>query len=160
VDNAVCRRNIYQTSLRDCGQMSRKLPERQMFERTGNRPRREKTNSWQERRLRRARLHQLGLRMDEYEEKYLKSSHWTEFRKRALQAQKENLGYNCCERCGERIGSAHLFNLHVHHLTYERLGNELIEDVEIICRKCHEKEHLRDKLSLRRHYSPDRFAGE
>jgi hypothetical protein len=38
--------------------------------------------------------------------------------------------------------------LHVHHLTYERLGKELIEDVQIICRKCHHKEHGRDDRYL------------
>jgi hypothetical protein len=39
-------------------------------------------------------------------------------------------------------------------LTYERLGNELIEDVEIVCRECHDKIHLRDSKSRVRHYAP------
>jgi 5-methylcytosine-specific restriction endonuclease McrA len=39
----------------------------------------------------------------------------------------------CCVRCGSR------FNLEVHHLTYERLGLEIMHlgDVEVLCDACH-----------------------
>ncbi len=39
-----------------------------------------------------------------------------------------------CARCG-RIKSA--ANLQVHHLTYERLGNELPSDLQVLCHACH-----------------------
>lgn len=32
-------------------------------------------------------------------------------------------------------------DLDVHHLTYERLGNEWLEDLLVVCRSCHEKWH-------------------
>ena len=39
-----------------------------------------------------------------------------------------------CEDCG--YGSA---TLQLHHLTYERMGNERLTDLVILCRKCHVK---------------------
>jgi len=41
----------------------------------------------------------------------------------------------------------------MHYLTYERLGEELIEDVEIVCRECHEMDHGRDPQTRARHYA-------
>jgi 5-methylcytosine-specific restriction endonuclease McrA len=110
--------------------------------------------SWRERRLRRAGLHALGLQMHEYD-KYLETAHWQEFRKLILERQFQRLGRNECERCPPRKNSedGSGVELHVHHLTYERLGRELIEDVQIICRECHDREHGRDARSRVRHYS-------
>jgi len=31
----------------------------------------------------------------------------------------------------------------VHHITYERLGHEAMEDLRVLCRKHHDWEHLR-----------------
>ena len=107
--------------------------------------------SWRERTWRRARLYALGFKMDEYE-RYLETPHWQAFRKLALAAQLKRLGRNCCERCPKEEKTQE--ELHVHHLTYERLGAELITDVQIICRKCHEKEHKRDAESQGRNYRP------
>lgn len=102
------------------------------------------SKSWQERSWRRARLYELGLKMWEYE-KYLESPHWQELRKWKLEQQRKELGYNSCEKCGERPQVVtREAALHIHHLTYERLGEERIEDVTIICRPCHDKEHGRD----------------
>lgn len=44
--------------------------------------------------------------------------------------------YGClCNRCGE-------YGTDVHHKTYERVGGrELLEDLEILCRECHEAHH-------------------
>lgn len=42
--------------------------------------------------------------------------------------------------CGER-GSRWNWELHVHHLTYERKGHELLEDVLVLCLSCHEEQH-------------------
>jgi 5-methylcytosine-specific restriction endonuclease McrA len=40
-----------------------------------------------------------------------------------------------CERCFR------VDNLELHHRTYERLGRELPEDVELLCSRCHQLEH-------------------
>jgi HNH endonuclease len=37
-----------------------------------------------------------------------------------------------CERCG------HQHSLELHHKNYERLGRELIADLELLCKRCHE----------------------
>jgi len=62
---------------------------------------------------------------------YLKSEGWKE--KREAIFEKSN---GECERCGAPAE-------HVHHLTYDRLGNEDEEDLEALCRPCHWKEHGR-----------------
>lgn len=41
-----------------------------------------------------------------------------------------------CQRCPSKR------NLHVHHLSYERLGAEFDRDVEVLCENCHRDEHL------------------
>jgi hypothetical protein len=46
----------------------------------------------------------------------------------------------CCEDCGK---SGKGIALDLHHLTYERFGRELPEDVLLICRECHEHRHGR-----------------
>jgi len=40
-----------------------------------------------------------------------------------------------CELCG------YPKNLHVHHKTYENFGDELMSDLEVRCRYCHEYRH-------------------
>jgi 5-methylcytosine-specific restriction endonuclease McrA len=40
-----------------------------------------------------------------------------------------------CEECGSPWG------LQVHHKTYERLGNETLDDLVCLCRDCHRKKH-------------------
>ncbi len=92
--------------------------------------------------------------MRDYETKYLLSPHWKAFRKIALEAQRSRLGFNVCERCPKNANKKSLNELHVHHLTYERLGNEAVDDVEIVCSECHDKIHLRDPKSRARHYAP------
>lgn len=63
---------------------------------------------------------------------YLKSSKWKEKRKEAL----DFYGRKCSE-CSVKS------NLQVHHLTYDNLFNERIEDLRILCKKCHEAVHGR-----------------
>lgn len=47
-----------------------------------------------------------------------------------------------CERCGFRAFSNHARKfLQVHHLTYERLHHERLDDLEALCMHCHEYEH-------------------
>jgi hypothetical protein len=112
------------------------------------------SKSWQERLWRRARLHKLGLKIEEYETKYLFSPYWREFRESMLKAQRERLGRNICEHCPDGASKMAANGLHVHHRTYQRLGEERFEDVEILCRGCHDKVHLRDSESRARHRAP------
>jgi 5-methylcytosine-specific restriction endonuclease McrA len=65
-----------------------------------------------------------------------------------LEEQRTRLQRNICECCGME-GVA----FDVHHKTYERLGNELIEDCEVLCEQCHDKLHGRDPKSQSRHYA-------
>jgi len=62
---------------------------------------------------------------------YLQSPQWRKRRNDALKAA----AYTC-QRCGARSG------LQVHHLTYENIGAELDADLEVLCRVCHEGEHV------------------
>ena len=70
---------------------------------------------------------------------YLQSEEWRKRRKRAL----DRVGYRC-ERCSSKRV------LHVHHLTYERLGAEWDQDLEVLCETCHQGEHFAepDQTSL------------
>lgn len=68
----------------------------------------------------------------------IKSRGWRELREQA----KERSGA-CCERCGVRGTSRSKpdTTLHLHHLSYERLGKERLEDVVLLCARCHRLEH-------------------
>jgi hypothetical protein len=66
-------------------------------------------------------------------ERYLQTGHWRWTRNQALQ----RVGFRC-EKC--RVGR----NLQVHHLTYERLGEELFADLEVVCRGCHLGLHVHE----------------
>lgn len=61
---------------------------------------------------------------------YIASKEWQ--RKRLARIKLD--GYKC-HICGSSR------NLNVHHLTYERLGHEDMEDLMTLCRSCHEKVH-------------------
>lgn len=61
---------------------------------------------------------------------YLLSPAWRDFRGRVMKDRGD-----ACEKCG----SEH--QLQIHHLTYDRIFNEEPEDVQVLCRKCHKKEH-------------------
>ena len=58
---------------------------------------------------------------------YMASREWRLKRKEVIAEH-----HNICQRCG----SGPIQN--VHHLTYERLGNEETEDLVGLCRACHE----------------------
>jgi len=66
-----------------------------------------------------------------YYDDYLASPYWKE-----RSAQKMKAVNYTCEECG---ASDTLLN--THHLTYERLGDELDEDLIVLCRRCHKKRH-------------------
>lgn len=62
---------------------------------------------------------------------YMRSPEWRAFRDRILAERGRK-----CQRCGSIRGV-----MHVHHLTYWRLGHERDTDVEVICADCHAKNH-------------------
>ena len=62
--------------------------------------------------------------------KYIRSKAW----KQKAEEAKERVDNRCqfCNRSRDEI------QLDAHHRTYERLGNELPEDITILCRDCHQ----------------------
>jgi len=60
---------------------------------------------------------------------YLQSPKWRRKRDEAL----KRAGYRC-QRCDAQA-------VEVHHRTYERLGEEWMEDLEALCRDCHDEHH-------------------
>ena len=73
-----------------------------------------------------------GLHGGEYRQ-YIRSDEWEKKREERLKKD----GYKCQE-CGTAK------NLEVHHITYERLGNEDINDLITLCKECHENIHRID----------------
>ncbi len=67
---------------------------------------------------------------------YLQSLEWKETKRLILLKR----GYYC-ENIDCKKHVTNLFNLHLHHLTYEDLFNEYEEDLMLLCRECHEDEH-------------------
>jgi hypothetical protein len=68
--------------------------------------------------------------MTRYEKrKYMSSKEWKNLRKIIKIRDKK------CVSCGT------LKNLEVHHLTYERLGDEKLSDLVVLCRECHQRQH-------------------
>jgi hypothetical protein len=74
---------------------------------------------------------------DEYLE-YIKSPEWRR-KRRTLIRQRGRV----CERCGQRSKA-----IEVHHLTYERLGNERDEDLQLVCPECHPMADLMRKREM------------
>lgn len=72
--------------------------------------------------------------------KYLQSQHW---RKRRDYAIRQALWR--CQRCGTKS------NLQVNHLSYDRLGDELDSDLEVLCKDCHSKYHFDEGHELAQH---------
>jgi hypothetical protein len=73
----------------------------------------------------------------EYAE-YTQSEHWQQRRKGALAYAR-----HACEGCGLPRWVARLVydqDLHVHHRNYQNHGNEQDEDLEVLCRRCHDIE--------------------
>lgn len=74
-------------------------------------------------------IEQGGFFRDRYA-RYRQSDHWKEVSAAARARAK-----NKCQRCGSTK------QIEVHHRTYARLGAELPEDLEVLCRDCHRKVH-------------------
>jgi hypothetical protein len=69
---------------------------------------------------------------------YINTSEW-----KAKSAFIKQYKGNTCQRCGiTKCGS----DLRAHHKTYDRLGFELLDDLECLCIPCHEKHHKQELL--------------
>lgn len=75
---------------------------------------------------------------------YLRTDAWKNLRFKVLERDKYT-----CQCCGIDFGP-----LYVHHLTYERLGNELLEDLITLCEDCHKLQHDHYGYSYEISYSP------
>ncbi len=60
--------------------------------------------------------------------------------KREIKEAAHKRAHGKCERCGKKY-SRRNWEAHVHHLTYERLGDERLDDVRVLCLECHGKQH-------------------
>lgn len=69
-------------------------------------------------------------RRQSYYEIYLKSDEWRAKREKVLQRSRGR-----CEGCDDRAATQ------VHHLTYRRLGRELLFDLVALCGECHGTVH-------------------
>ncbi len=63
-------------------------------------------------------------------QRYINSDLW-----RRVRLWKIGLVGGKCEKCSSDV------NLQVHHLTYDRLGAERAEDLQVLCKPCHERAH-------------------
>lgn len=68
---------------------------------------------------------------------YLRSPEWK--RKRRLRIEMDNF---TCQTCGIKFPDS---RIQVHHKTYDRIFNEDMNDLETICKPCHQSEHV-DKI--------------
>ena len=69
--------------------------------------------------------------------RYLKSEEWQNLRLKVLARAK-----HICEGCGEQPAT------HVHHLTYDRFGNEMLFDLVAVCESCHKKIHKQTRTMI------------
>lgn len=82
--------------------------------------------------LRNERLRELGYR--DYAH-YLSAPHWRDTRERYRASDRPQACY-CCEEAED---------VQLHHLTYERIGAELLEDLVALCRACHAAVHALER---------------
>lgn len=61
---------------------------------------------------------------------YLKSSKWRNKRKKLFAIRGK-----ICEDCGSKR------KIQVHHITYDRIFNERLSDLKVLCEKCHKDTH-------------------
>ena len=78
--------------------------------------------------------------------KYLETPHWKQF---CVDIQRERNGK--CEGCGIENRTAFQkfgMRLNVHHKTYDNIGHEKPEDVELLCYRCHMNRHAASHVFL------------
>ena len=71
---------------------------------------------------------------------YLQTRHWA-----ITKAKSISNAHYACDKCGSQSG------LHVHHVSYDRIGEEELDDLRVLCNSCHKKEH---KHSIEKSYHP------
>jgi arsenate reductase-like glutaredoxin family protein len=64
-------------------------------------------------------------------EAYLQTNHWRTLRRKIYDLRKHK-----CQKCKKTIS-----DYQVHHLSYARIGHELLGDLMLLCYDCHEKIH-------------------
>ena len=88
-----------------------------------------------------AALNSSGMRLKEwYRHVYLNSDHWRQLRRAAI----EKHGAHCA-RCA---ASGH--PLDVHHLRYRSIFDVVPDDLQILCRSCHDRAHGKTPSPIRR----------
>jgi 5-methylcytosine-specific restriction endonuclease McrA len=67
---------------------------------------------------------------------YLASAAWRRRRQRLIRLRRRT-----CEACGwtAPLGLDRMLNCH--HLTYDRVGRERDEDLQLLCEGCHDRKH-------------------
>lgn len=84
------------------------------------------------------RLGLLGKDRKDCYKRFLQTKRWKTKRNGVVKERK------VCEVCGSAI------DFNVHHKTYFRLGDELDQDLQLLCRTCHEtKHHLKPRAKPR-----------
>lgn len=73
--------------------------------------------------------------------RYLKSPEWKEKRQRLYLDRNGR-----CEDCGRKLGGEY----HAHHKTYARVGNEDLDDLALLCDRCHQKKHPNKKIARKK----------
>lgn len=84
--------------------------------------------------------------MTAFYEDYLRSDHWQRIRHMALEravgrCQNSGCHYRLLSREELAECPPRGYGLDVHHLTYDRLGHERLDDVLVLCRRCHGAAH-------------------
>lgn len=79
-----------------------------------------------------ARRHAEKEEWDTWYAQYLETSEWKHRRQLVLKRAS-----GICEGCGEAMAAV------VHHLTYDRVGHEMLYDLVALCRNCHDRVHGR-----------------
>ena len=70
-----------------------------------------------------------------YREEYLKSEHWKNLRYEKLKLNPT------CEECGNKN------RIEPHHLNYRNLYDVTVLDLQSLCRRCHSKKHLPQRIN-------------
>jgi len=68
-----------------------------------------------------------------YRHCYLNSPHWKFTRWKKKFWMMITIGRVWCEKCGSTQ------RLQIHHITYSRIGHERMDDLQVICSKCHRR---------------------
>ena len=78
---------------------------------------------------------------------YLSSNHWKNMRKVIYDKYKGK-----CTKCHKSFSPN---KMHVHHLTYKRIGNEKESDLILLCEKCHSLVHQLKRESRKKNQQKD-----